>query len=96
MKVKKEVAQGLTYSKEVDGFTVIDREIKDHRRWSVDYLMTVEKDGKYYQHGYSQGATESQDETPFEYEDDEIEFWEVKKVEKTVTVFEKEKEQWHH
>ena len=38
---------------------------------------------------YSRAATECQDESPFEYEDDLIECDEVVKVEKLVTVYEK-------
>ena len=91
MIVKKEVAKELVYCSvgaEYEGFKVIQNAITGHGRWSIYYILTLEMDGKFYQHGYSIGATESQDESAFEYDKDEIEFEEVFPTEKTLIVYE--------
>lgn len=64
--------------------------ITDTGRWSIHHLLTFKEkeSGKYYQVAYSRGATESQDERPFEDDDDEIECQEVRKVQKLVDVWE--------
>lgn len=59
-------------------------DVLDTSRWSIIYNLVFEFKGKFYQTNYSVGATECQDESPFENEPDEIEVPEVKQVEKTV------------
>lgn len=92
------VAVNLTFPRSVamsillcdhQDFTIIEDEIVDTRRWSIDHCLIVQQvsTGKYYRAFYSRGATESQDERPWEYED-EVEFEEVRPVEKTVIIFE--------
>lgn len=88
MKIAKETAQELAWAKEHDGFKVIERNLIDHSRWSVSYSLVIEKYGHFYSCGFSRGATECQDESPFEYENDPIEFEEVFPVQKTITVYE--------
>lgn len=66
--------------------TVLD-EITDHSRWSVHHRRVFAHEGAFYQTHYSTGATECQDESPYEYDKDEIECPEVVPVEKTVTVY---------
>lgn len=63
---------------------IIKDELIDTSRWSLHYLMIFEFDGKTYSVTYSRGATESQDEQPFEYEGEYVDCYEVKPVEKTV------------
>ena len=66
-------------------FEIVEDEISDHRRWSVSHacIFRDRKTGKHYQVTYDVGATEKQDERPFEYTDpDPVE---VEKVEVTVT-----------
>jgi len=58
-----------------DDIVMLD-EIIDHSRWSVIHNIVFEHEGKFYQTGYSVGATESQYESPWEY-DDEVECTEV-------------------
>lgn len=70
----------LPYSALVD--TVVDT-----RRWSVVHEIIFEHEGKHYQTDYSVGATEMQDERPWENED-EVECVEVRKVQKVVEVWE--------
>jgi hypothetical protein len=66
---------------------VVDDEIVSTGRWSIHHLLTIKMNDKYYQTEYSVGATESQDERPWQYKD-VVEFTEVQKVTKTVEVFE--------
>lgn len=59
-------------------------EIEDTSRWSVHHRIVFEYDGKFYETYYSEGATEMQDERPWEYDEevecDEVELKEVKVV----------------
>lgn len=54
-----------------DSAHVISDEITDTGRWNIvhDLIFEDPADGKCYQVGYSVGATENQDERPWEYED---------------------------
>lgn len=63
--------------------SAIEDNIYDTRRWSEDHEIVFKYDGKYYQACYSCGATEMQDESPWEYED-EIDCTEV--VQKEILV----------
>jgi hypothetical protein len=58
--------------------------IVDHRRWSLYYKLVVYHvpSGHYYITGYSTGATEQQDESPWEY-NKEVEFFEAEPFEVT-------------
>ncbi len=70
----------------LDQFEIVSNQIIGHRRWSVDHEL-VFKDtvtGKFYQTYYSVGATESQCESPFEYEAPQV--TEVRRVEKMIPV----------
>lgn len=68
--------------------TIVNR-IVDTTRWSIIHEIVFEDNGKFYMTTYSEGATEYQDERPWEY-DDEIECTEVElkevKVKKWVPV----------
>lgn len=57
--------------------------IVDTSRWSEIHEIVFAYDDKFYETGYSQGLTEMQDESPWEYED-EIECYEVELKEVTV------------
>ncbi|MGG0757534.1 hypothetical protein [Brevibacillus laterosporus] len=71
-----------------DGVEVILDQIVDQSRWSIYHDIIFKwTDGKYYSTGYSVGATECQDEAPWEYMD-EVECTEVHQVEKIVKVWE--------
>ena len=61
--------------------------LKGNSRWTLRRRAIVEHEGKFYEVMYSQGATEMQDEDPWEYQD-EIECQEVQKVSKTIEVWE--------
>ena len=67
----------------------IEDKIVGHDRWSVEYEMVFKAPGgKTFLVSYSRGATEQQDEAPFDLDDDQIECLEVCQVEKTVPVWE--------
>ncbi|WGT37755.1 hypothetical protein MHB40_14500 [Lysinibacillus sp. FSL K6-0057] len=57
-------------------------EVTDMSRWSIHHRIVFKHDNKFYETYYSEGATEMQDERPWEYEDevecDEVELKEVK------------------
>ena len=55
-------------------------EIVDSSRWSIRYRLVFQYGDKVYQTYYSVGATENQDESPWEY-DDKIKCTEVLEVE---------------
>mgnify|MGYP000845173270 CR=1 FL=1 len=60
---------------------VVDK-IIDTMRWSIVHEIVFEDNGKFYQTTYSEGATEMQPESPWEYENKvectEVELREVK------------------
>lgn len=64
-------------------------DIIDNSRWSIHHKIIFEDNGKFYQTYYSVGATECQDESPWEYDETiectEVELREVK-VKKWVVV----------
>lgn len=88
MKFQKEKLKDLVSYCVPEGFELVSDDITDTTRWSVLHYVVFKFDGKFYATGYSEGATEYQDESPFEYEPDEIECKEVFPVEKTITVYE--------
>ena len=60
----------------------LDDELIDTSRWSTIHKMTFKADdGLIYQSGYSRGATESQDESPYEHDNELIECVQVESVE---------------
>lgn len=69
-------------------FDVVRDEIVDHSRWTVAHTVVVRRksDQKLFISHYSVGATESQDQSPYEY--DEPEFYEAREVTKTVSDYE--------
>mgnify|MGYP001581894545 CR=1 FL=1 len=85
MKFKKEFLQ------KCEGETISDV-IIENSRWSIYYERIFKYDGKFYLTNYSVGATEQQDESPYEYEPDEIDCVEVEPVEKVVIVYQPVKE----
>lgn len=78
---------GLPYEG-FDGVEVVENKITGTSRWSIHYKVVFKwTDGKFYSAKYRTGATESQDEQPWEY-DDKVECTEVALVEKVVKVWE--------
>lgn len=84
MKLTAEEAREVVWDDHED-FTTIEKEITDTSRWSIQYegVFKHEPTGKFYSADWSVGATEQQDESPFEYET-EVEFTEVAPQEITI------------
>jgi hypothetical protein len=82
----------MTFTKEEmldildDGSDVVLNESVDKTRWSIIHRLIFKKDGKLYETHYSVGATESQDESPWEY-DKTVDCTEVEPYEKTITEY---------
>lgn len=72
-KFPKEDLQDLLDTKKFDGYERISDEIVDTSRWSIHHYMIFKYEGNFYGVGYTRGATESQDEYPFEYEPSMVE-----------------------
>jgi len=70
---------------EYDG--LVEKKIVDHRRWSVIYEAIVNYKGFFYKVRYSVGATESQDEQPFEH-DNMVKMIRVEQKQRLVDVWE--------
>ena len=66
---------------------IIEDLVVDVARWSILHRITFRYDSKIYQTTYRVGATEYQDEGPWDGED-EVECTEVVATEKLVTVYE--------
>lgn len=81
-------ARYILWEEKSDEYEIVRKELTDTSRWSVHYELIIKRksDGKLFRDYYSVGATESQDEQPWEY--DEPNFIEVFPVEKTVIVYE--------
>ena len=90
MKFSKEDLLELLYSGTTSRpMKIVENKITENTRWSVCFDLIFECDGKFYKTDYSKGATESQEESPFQYADEMIECDEVVPVQKTITVYEK-------
>jgi hypothetical protein len=65
-------------------FEIIQNKIVGTRRWAIEYEIVVKRisDGKFFKDAYRRGATENQDERPYEYS--EPNFMEVEPVETTI------------
>lgn len=63
--------------------TVYDK-IVENTRWSIHHERVFKHDGKFYITYYSHGSTEMQNESPYEFDGDEIECEEVFPVERVV------------
>lgn len=72
-----------------DDFQTVETNIFDVTRWSIIYkdIYKQKSSGKFFKTSYSVGATEFQDEQPYEYVTEAV-FEEVFPVEKLVTVYE--------
>lgn len=68
-------------------YKIVKNELVDNTRWNLVYDLVVEKDGRFFRTSYTTGATEMQDNSPFDYTKT-VEFEEVFPVEKTIVVYE--------
>ena len=68
-------------------YKTISKTVVDNTRWSIIHDIVVQRvtDGKFFSSSYSTGATEQQDEAPYEYS--EPNFTEVFPEQQTITVY---------
>lgn len=93
MKFKKETLQELSHDYDYEDHEIIYTKQIDSSRWSIMYEQVFKFKNKFYKTSFSCGATEMQDEEPYEYDGDSegmIEVPEVfpKEVIKTIYVTE--------
>jgi len=90
MKFRGEWLRRLVWHESMDESEakIVHTEICDTTRWSIVHRIVFEFNQKFYESYYSVGATENQDESPYEFED-EVDCPEVEPVEKTVVVYER-------
>ena len=78
----KEIMQEIA-SEDTDDFTIIKQHVIDTTRWATVHEMIFGElsTGKFYRSYFNRGATEMQDERPYEYDSAIIKCWEVVEVE---------------
>ena len=84
--ISKDVALAILEGDKSAGEIILNQQV-DTSRWSIIYRLVVRVDGKLYEGSYRRGATECQEEQPWEYT--EPHFVEVEAYEKTVTDYRK-------
>ena len=85
LELTKDEARDIIWGDGPDDIELVVDDLIDTTRWSEVHNMVIKKDGRFYQDEYSVGATEMQDESPWEYS--EPNFTEVFPVEKTVIIY---------
>jgi hypothetical protein len=83
VKLAKQVALDILDGDKSQGEVVLD-EITGKGRWSIRYRVVFKIGDKFLLGSYSVGATENQDEGPWEHQDNP-EFEEVEAYERTIT-----------
>jgi hypothetical protein len=79
---------GCGIGKKTDtGLVLLSDDIDGNSRFSIQHAIVFQDGEKFYRTVYSVGATEYQDESPFEYSGTDC--LEVKPVQKLITVYEK-------
>lgn len=86
LKLDSEAGRDVVYG-DTDDFETVEKEILSTSRWSINSRIVVKRksDGLFFESTYSEGATEQQDESPYEYGD--ALFTQVMPLEKTVTYY---------
>ena len=79
----KQELQEVLYG-DSDVVKLISNKYIESTRWSKINELIFEFEGRLYSVTYSYGATEQQEEMPFQYEDDFVECVEVEAVEKII------------
>ena len=89
LQIEKEDAEGLAYGDYDETiYEVISNKIISKSRWSYrsELIIKTIADGKFWKSFYSQGATESQDISP--YQNGDVKFVEVFPKQIEVTIYE--------
>jgi hypothetical protein len=66
-------------------YEIVHDAIIDNTRWSIVHDLLFKHGGEFWETNYQRGATEQQDERPWEYDGDEITCINVVPVQKTIT-----------
>lgn len=61
--------------------SIVEKNISETSRWSTYYDVVFKVDDKYYSTSYSEGSTEMQDESPYQYSGEWEEVTEVEPTE---------------
>lgn len=82
LRLDSDTARSLAYclqGEQFDGYEVIENELVDITRWNTLHILVIKEIGTpgFWSTSYQKGATESQSDEPFEYEDT-AEFYRVK------------------
>jgi nitrogen fixation protein len=76
----KEILEAYN-DEEVEGYTKLADRMIDKSRWSIHHELIFKFEDKFYIAPYSRGATEYQDEVPWQYEKDEVLCYEAEQQE---------------
>lgn len=76
----KKMMQEIAYD-DYSEANLIEDNIVEVSRWSIIHEIIFEYKEKFYKSSYSKGATEMQDESPYEYDEDMINCTEVEQKE---------------
>ena len=84
MVIKAEIAQSIVYEEHEDWESITTPKTVGNDRWSVkkEQIFKHIPTGKYYKFNWNEGATEMQDEKPYQY-DKEVKIYEVEQREVT-------------
>lgn len=87
LNLTKEQAEDILFG-DNDEYKIISDKMVSKRRWSVVHSVVIQRksDGKYFKDRYEVGATENQEQSPYEYV--EPNFTEVFPVTKTYIDYE--------
>ena len=70
MKFNKKVLADIAYDNCCDGYEKVEDTIVETSRWAILHAMVFRFKDKFYRSSYRVGATELQDESPYEYDGD--------------------------
>lgn len=89
MKLTAEDARNVVWGESI-GWEIVEDRIVDHKRWSVCHRAVCcnKKTGKYYRFDYSVGATENQEQLPYEWDEEPVVVPEVLPVTKKIVCYE--------
>ena len=73
-----DVLRDLAYDDAPDEYQVIENVLVGHSRWSLQYRMVFMFGDLFFQTHYNKGATEMQDESPYEYDSEMVECLQVR------------------
>lgn len=77
VKFPKDDLQELVGWGDPEGYEIVLNQLDGNSRWSLEYRLVFKHGDKFWETSYRTGATEQQDESPWEYDSAEIECWQV-------------------